>query len=112
LTYPFPLATLCAVLAPFSLLAAPREIEARVIGIADGDTITFLLNSKPTRVWLWGIDCPEASQPYGNRAKQFTSSLAFGRTVTLRILAADRYRRPVAVVILPDGSNLNHSIVF
>ena len=31
--------------------------------------------------------------------------------LNLRILTADRYRRPVAVVILPDGSNLNQRIV-
>jgi endonuclease YncB( thermonuclease family) len=105
------LAALFAVLLLFNLSAAPREIDARVIGISDGDTITVLLDNKPTRVRLWGIDCPEARQPFGNCAKQFTSSLAFGKTVTLRVLSTDRYRRPVAVVILPDGSNLNHKIV-
>ena len=111
LTFPPLLTALFAVLTTFNLLAAPREIEARVIGIADGDTITALMDNKPTRIRLWGIDCPEAKQPFGNRAKQFTSSLAFGKTVTLRMMAPDRYRRPVAVVILPDGSNLNHRIV-
>ena len=111
MTYPLPRATVCTVRVPFCLLATPREIEARVIGIADDDTITVLLDNRPTRVRLWGIDSPEAKQPFGNRAKQFTSSLAFGKTVTLRILTADRYRRPVAVVILPDGSNLNQRIV-
>jgi micrococcal nuclease len=111
LTFPFPLATHCAVLLSFNLLAATKDIQARVIGVSDGDTITVLVDNRPTRVRLWGIDCPEASQPYGNRAKQFTSSLAFGKTVTLRILTTDRYRRPVALVILPDGSNLNHEIV-
>lgn len=111
MTYPLRLAALFAVLLLFNLSAAPREIDARVIGISDGDTIIVLLDNKPTRVRLWGIDCPEARQPFGNRAKQFTSSVAFGKTVTLRILTADRYRRPVAVVILPDGSNLNDRIV-
>jgi micrococcal nuclease len=111
LTYPFPLATICAVLLPFNLIAAPKDVRVRVIGVSDGDTITVLLDHKPTRVRLWGIDCPEAKQPFGNRAKQFTSSVAFGKTVTLRIMTADRYRRPVAVVILPDGSNLNDRIV-
>jgi micrococcal nuclease len=45
------------------------------------------------------------------RQRHFTSSLAFGKTVTLRILTTHRYCRPVAVVVLPDGGNLNHTIV-
>ena len=77
--------------------------------------IQRLFLKKPQRPW---IPPDQASRLgfrerlYGNRAKQFTSSLAFGKAVTLRILNTDRYRRPVAVVILPDGSNLNHRIVF
>lgn len=40
------LAALFAAQLLFSLLAAPREIEARVIGIADGDTIAVSLESR------------------------------------------------------------------
>jgi endonuclease YncB( thermonuclease family) len=104
-------AALFAVLLLFNLSAAPREIEARVIALSDGDTMTVLLDTIQTRVRLWGMDCSEARQPFGSRAKQFTSSLAFGKTVALIVLSTDRYRRPVAAVTLPDGSNLNQKIV-
>jgi endonuclease YncB( thermonuclease family) len=63
------------------------------------------------RVRLWGIDCPEAKQPFGTRAKQITGDLSFGQTVTVKVRDIDRYKRFVAEVILPDGRNLNQEIV-
>lgn len=40
-----------------------------------------------------------AQDPFGNRAKQFTSRLALGKTITLRLLTTNRYARPDAVAI-------------
>jgi micrococcal nuclease len=60
---------------------------------------------------LHGVDAPEARQPFSDRARQFTSELAFGKTVTIRVRDTDQYGRTVADVILPDGRNLNHELV-
>jgi micrococcal nuclease len=58
-----------------------------------------------------GIDCPERRQAFGTRARQFTSSLAFGKEVTVIVAGRDRYDRTLSNVILPDGRNLNHELV-
>jgi micrococcal nuclease len=63
------------------------------------------------RIRLWGIDCPEAKQPFGTRAKQLTGDLAFDRIVTVKVRDIDRYKRTVAEIILPDGRNLNQELV-
>jgi micrococcal nuclease len=47
---------------------------------------------------LYGIDCPEKHQPFGKRAKQFTSDLVFGEVVDIEPVAVDRYGRTVAFV--------------
>ena len=60
---------------------------------------------------MGGIDCPEAKQPFGTRAKQLTGDLAFGQVVTVKVRDIDRYKRTVAEVILPHGRNLNQEIV-
>lgn len=105
------------VLAAFLGLAscrAPRAegpFDARVVGIADGDTLTVLHEGIRVRVRLEGVDCPERGQPFGSRAKLFTSGQAFGRTVTVRPKSRDRYGRVVADVVLPDGRVLNHELV-
>lgn len=85
--------------------------ETRVVGVLDGDTVTVLRGREQVRVRLHGIDCPERGQPFGARAKRFTSDLAFGRTVTVRPRSKDRYGRLVAEVVLPDGRSLNRELV-
>lgn len=88
-----------------------EPFEARVVGVADGDTITVLHRGAQVRVRLSGIDCPERGQPFSARAKQFTSEMVFGKTVTVRPFGTDRYRRAVADVVLPDGRVLNRELV-
>jgi len=40
-----------------------------------------------------------------------TSNLAFGKEVTLQTLGKDKYGRTIAYVLLPDGTNVNHTLV-
>ena len=85
--------------------------HARVVGISDGDTITCLRDTTQVKVRLWGIDCPESGQDFGQRAKQATSDLAFGKTVQVLPRDTDRYGRTVAEVMLLDGRSLNRELV-
>ena len=55
---------------------------------------------------------PEKRQPFGTKAKQFTSEHAFGKDVTVIVKDTDKYGRTVAEVILPDGKNLNEELVY
>jgi len=58
------------------------DFQAKVIHIADGDTITVLNDAKKQiKIRLNGIDCPEKAQAYGNKAKQFTKELVAGQAV-------------------------------
>jgi micrococcal nuclease len=81
------------------------------VGITDGDTIRVMHSGKAERIRLNGIDYPERRQAFATRAKEFTSSLAFGKEVTVKVKDKDRYGRTVADVILPDGKSLNHELV-
>ena len=74
--------------------------SGEVVGITDGDTIT-VLNSKTlkdAKISLYGIDCPEGEQPFSKKAKKFTSKLAYGRVVEVKVMDTDRYGRTVALV--------------
>ena len=76
--------------------ATAAEITGRVVGITDGDTLTILDQSqRQTRIRLAEIDTPESRQPYGSRAKQALSELAFGKDVRVVVAAIDRYGRTV-----------------
>ena len=91
--------------------ADARMLEGRVVGVRDGDTIELLDAARERHVIrLAHIDTPEKAQPYGNRAKQFVSSLVYGKTVSIEVTDRDRYGRIVGVVYL-EGANVNLLIV-
>ena len=83
------------------------QVQGRVVGVADGDTVTVLDDRKVQhKVRLAGIDAPEQGMPYGQRSKQYLSNLVFGKTVTLEGDKVDRYGRTVAKVLL-NGRDVN-----
>ena len=89
--------------------SAAETLSDRYIAVADGDTITILTPAKrQVRMRLTCIDCPEKRQPFGKRAKQFTSSLVFGKRVRVEVVDRDRYGRAIGWVYDrdSDGSEL------
>ena len=64
---------------PIAFARAHAEtISGRVVGVADGDTLTVLDGDNVQhKVRLCGIDAPEKKQPFGGRSKQNLSSLTF-----------------------------------
>jgi endonuclease YncB( thermonuclease family) len=88
-----------------------QSITGKVISVADGDTITILTKqNEQIKVRLSAIDTPEGDQAYGNKAKDFTSSMVFGKQVSIEPETIDKYGRTVAMVFV-DGMNLNREIV-
>lgn len=82
------------------LLAA--EYTGKVVGISDGDTLTLLVpdgaSFKQVKVRLGEIDTPESKQPYGQRAKQALSDLAYNQQARVVVQDTDRYGRTVGRV--------------
>lgn len=95
----------------FPVISAWADFTGKVVGVIDGDTIEVLNEQTPIRIRLHGIDCPEKGQPFGKRAKQAASALAFGKDVTVDDRGRDRYGRTIAGVILPNGVSLNQELV-
>lgn len=76
-----------------------EEIIGSVVGVADGDTLTILVNEhEQIKVRLAEIDAPEKAQPFGQRSKQSLSDLCFGKDAVLQKTDTDRYGRTVAKV--------------
>jgi len=105
---PLLLAVLCLLPAT---RAGAESFSGKVVGVSDGDTISVMCDGEAVKVRLSGIDCPEKKQAYGERAKQFTSDLAFGKTVTVSYSKKDRYGRVLGVVELPGGRVLNEELL-
>lgn len=91
---------------------AINPITCRVVGIADGDTLTCLTAAKqPIKVRLHAIDAPEKQQAFGQQAKKHLSDLVYNQTVTLNITDTDRYGRTVADIQLLGSLNVNQQMV-
>jgi len=82
-------------------------LQGRVVGIADGDTVTVLDASNiQWKIRLMGIDAPEKKQAFGNRSKQYLSDLVYNKQVTVEYSKKDRYGRTVGKVVV-DGVDAN-----
>ena len=95
----------------FFSVAPVFSFTGEVVSVLDGATIEVLHNGKAQRIRLYGIDCPEKGQPFGNNAKRKTSTLIFAQQVTLEIHGKDKYGRILADVLLADGTDVNHVLV-
>lgn len=92
------------------LLARADRFTGRVVGVTDGDTLTVLMDCRPVKVRLHGIDAPEQAQAFGARSKRNLSALAFGKQAVVEVRETDQYGRLVAVVTC-DGRNVNREQV-
>jgi len=87
--------------------AHAETITGRVVGVADGDTITVLDADKVQhKIRLSGIDAPEKKQAFGNRSKESLSELAFDKTVDVETEKRDKYGRQIGKVLV-NGRDVN-----
>ncbi len=92
--------------------ASALAFSARVVSVADGDTLTVQgEDEERLKVRLYGIDAPEHDQRYGKEARRALSSLVRRKTVDVEPVDADRYGRTVALVRLEDGLLVNEELV-
>jgi len=90
-----------ALLVLVDIAAAQVTLTGRIVGIADGDTLTLLDAGKQQhRIRLDGIDAPETGQAFGNRSKQSLSDLAYAREAEAKCAKTDRFGRRVCKVIV------------
>lgn len=100
-----------------ALLAGPllaAEYTGRVVGVSDGDTLTLLVpdgtSYKQIKVRLGEIDTPERKQPYGTRAQQTLSELAYNQQARVVVQDTDRFGRTVGRVYV-GGVDVNAELV-
>lgn len=76
-----------------------HSINAKVVGVTDGDTITVLDdNNVQHKVRLLGIDAPERNQAFGTQSKKALSDKIFGKRVNVEWYETDRYKRIIGSI--------------
>ena len=108
----------CFALLASGVVAAPCDtavcLDALVVGITDGDTVTLLLDDdeRPlqARLRLTEIDTPERAQPWGTRARQALAEKVFRQRVRIAFAGEDRYGRMLGKIYL-GGRDINREMV-
>lgn len=100
-------AILTILLISATLFAKAQTIAGRVISVHDGDTFKMVSGDDTVKVRLYGVDCPELKQPYGDSARIFTSARILHKTVTATKRGKPSYKRMVAEVLYDGSKNLN-----
>jgi endonuclease YncB( thermonuclease family) len=91
----------------FSNATLAETIVGRVVGVADGDTITVLDSTNTQyKIRLSGIDAPEKKQAFGNVSKKSLSDLIYDKEVHIEWHKQDRYGRIVGKVSI-NGLDAN-----
>ena len=73
--------------------SAWADFTGKVVGVADGDSITVLRDREQVKVRLVEIDAPEMGQAFGNRSKQALEALVKGQEVRVVERGQDKYHR-------------------
>ncbi len=87
----------------------PYDYKVKVVSIVDGDTFKGLTeDSVQIKFRIYGIDAPEKNQPFGNKSKEYLSSLIFGKKVKIKTQTEkDYFKRPVVFVFTPDNKDVS-----
>jgi len=82
----------------------PKQMQVRVVGVNDGDTLTVMdSKQKSYTVHLDGIDAPETVQPYGEASKKHLERRILKKNVVLMWHKTGKDGALIAKVLLNNG---------
>lgn len=94
------------------ILCSAQRFTVKVVGISDGDTFTAINNDNlQLKVRLYGIDAPEKKQAFGNKSKEFLSSLIFGKNISIDVQSQDSWGRYIAYAFTPEGRDVSYLMI-
>ena len=79
---------------------ASDSFQGEVVGVADGDNVTVLMDNKIQHKIRLARSIPGKAQPYGQTAKQALSDCVYRQRVKVEVETTDRYGRIVGWLIV------------
>lgn len=81
------------------ILSFAESFTCKVVGIANGNTITCLTEEQiQQKIRLYQIDAPEPKQDFGSHSRRELGRLIFNKTVRIETHGKDRYKRMLGTV--------------
>ena len=85
---------------PSTTSGSTTVMAGQVVKVVDGDTLDVLVENRPQRIRLDGIDAPERGQPFAKAAGTYLGQLCHGKIVHLVVVSHDAYGRTVGDVYM------------
>lgn len=92
------------------LAVSANPLTGKVVAVADGDTLTLLVERTQVKIRLAGIDAPEKGQAFGSKSKDALADKVFGKEVHVETQGQDKYGRTLGTVFV-RGRNINLEMV-
>ena len=94
-----------------TLPARGEQVSLRVISVERGDVLQGILQGDTLRVRLYGITCPDPSDPIGQEARLLAGRLVLGKQVPLSIHERHDAGSVIGSVHLPRGRTLAEALL-
>jgi micrococcal nuclease len=76
-------------------------LNGKVTSVIDGNTFEMLADDNESyKIMLFGIDCPELGQPFGEKAKKFLEKMILNKNVTVSIQGKNRWGNRLGIVLI------------
>lgn len=105
------LASTVAVVAMVGVIRPHSVVKVGVVEVIDGDTFRVATTEGTRTVRVWGVDCPEVRQTFGNEAAAWAAYRLYGSTVSIEVKDIDQWGRMVCKVTMPDGQDFGEALV-
>ena len=98
---------------PLLLRAQSAETTTgRVSVVVDGNTVELVAAGNETiRLKLYGINCPELGQSFGEDARKFLEGLVLEKTVTVEWKGKDRWGNRMGALSLPGNVDPRYELL-
>jgi len=81
------------------------------VRVPDGDDVVVRHDGREFRIRLYGIDCPEFNQPYGDKAKEFAERMVLGKDVEVEVVDCDHVHRRLVAWVSVGGTSVNKELL-
>ncbi|MBS1486953.1 MAG: thermonuclease family protein [Bacteroidetes bacterium] len=87
-------------------------VNGKVVTVIDGNTVSVTGPDNETyRVVLYGIDCPEIGQEFGEQAKSFLSKMILDKNVSVQMQGKDRWGNYVGIILIDETLDPRFSLL-
>lgn len=86
--------------------AEDSKLLGTVVTVLDGNTLEIRSDdNQKIKVFLYGIDCPELGQAFGDKAKIYLEKILLNQQVTVEFVTKDRIGNQYALVTTDMGDD-------